>query len=130
MGFKIREYAHLLSSDSDPKSRTDARSIDGYVNRCVIRATEALKHHPSSHGDLDRSHLSAIFEAMRYTHQNIRLVVSPGEPKPSSVDALSLSRLQLESLCAICLMIENAKWVQAYAKDGWKKRYKRYLLVS
>jgi hypothetical protein len=48
---------------------------------------------------------------------------------PESVDALSLLRLQFEGLFTVCLMLEDAKYVDVYLEDYWRKRYVQYLLV-
>ena len=45
------------------------------------------------------------------------------------MDTLALLRLQFEALFAICLMLEDAKYVYAYVQDYWRKRYVQYLLV-
>jgi hypothetical protein len=45
-----------------------------------------------------------------------------------AVDGLSLARIPLEGMFSICLMLEDAKWVDCYLSDGWKKQYTRFLL--
>src|SRR5215470_2687546 len=42
---------------------------------------------------------------------------------PSSVDALCLVRAQLETLYAICYMVEKASSVNDFLKNDWKNRY-------
>ncbi|MBI1955719.1 MAG: hypothetical protein HYS38_04945 [Acidobacteria bacterium] len=128
MEFKIRNYAHPITSDIDPNARVSAKKCDGVVNTCVARATEALKGQVSGYTDWDRSNIAWIFEIMQCTHKSIRILLSPEEPKPTSVDSLPLARVQLESLYALCLMLEDPKWVKVYVKDGWKKQYRRFLL--
>ena len=34
----------------------------------------------------------------------------------------------LEGFYTLCLMFENASWVDDYLQDGWKKQYVRLLL--
>ncbi|OFV99263.1 MAG: hypothetical protein A3H28_02710 [Acidobacteria bacterium RIFCSPLOWO2_02_FULL_61_28] len=128
MAFRICDYAHRLTSDIDPTTGVKVGDLDGLLNRCTVRATEALKGQASGYSESDRNYITSIFEAMQHTHNSIRILVNPEEPKPTSVDALLLARVQLESLYAICLMLEDAKWVGLYIKDGWKKFYKRFLL--
>ncbi len=131
MSFTVRDQAYPLTVDIDPTAVVHAPEMDSCVNRCVVRATEALVSAVSGWDDWHRSHLSSVFEAMLLTHRNIRILLSPdesGAPKPTSVDALSLARLQLESLYTVCLMFEDPKWVDNYVKDGWQKDYKLFLL--
>ncbi len=127
MSFKIRDYKHPVTSDIDPTTTVDADELDRSVNSCVARATEALNSIASNYSDRDRGEISLVFRAMQSTHKSIRILLKE-ESKPTSVDALPLARVQLESLYAICLMLEDPKWVRVYVKDGWKKLYKQALL--
>ena len=126
MNIRIRDYAQSVKSDIDPDLAPDAAAPDHCVNGCALRATEALKRAASGLTDLDRINVSVIFDGMRISHQSIQILLSSGS-KPTSVDALALARLQLESLYAICLMVEDPKWISVYIKDGWKKMYKLFL---
>ena len=69
-----------------------------------------------------------MFTSMRSTHHNIRTMLNEGENNPGSVDCLAFARMQLESLYATCLMLENPKYVDLYMRDGWGKRYVQFLL--
>ena len=127
MGYKIRDYKHPVTSDIDPTIKVDADELDRSVNSCVARATEALNSVASNYSDQDTNEISLVFRAMQSTHKSIRILLKE-KLKPTSVDALPLARVQLESLYAICLMLEDPKWVRVYVKDGWKKLYKQALL--
>ena len=127
MPFRIRDYAHQLTSDIDPTARVKVDTLDGLLNRCTVRATEALKGAASGYNESDRNEISLILEATQSTHKSIRILLK-GKLEPTSLDALPLARVQLESLFVICLMLEDPKWVGVYVKDGWKKLYKRFLL--
>jgi hypothetical protein len=66
---------------------------------------------------------------MGSTHRTIRRLLEFNGPiDPETVDTLPLARLQLECLYAVCLMLEDAKYVDQYLQDYWKKRYVQYLL--
>ena len=127
MAFRIRDYAHRLTSDIDPTAEVKVDTLDGLLNRCTVRATEALKGAASGYSESDRDEISLIFEATQSTHKSIRMLLKQ-RLKPTSLDALLLARAQLESIFTICLMLEDPKWVGVYVKDGWKKLYKRFLL--
>ena len=43
MVFRIRHYARRLTSDIDPNADVKVDTLDGLLNRCTVRATEALK---------------------------------------------------------------------------------------
>ena len=127
MAFRIRDYAHRLTSDIDLTAKVNVNTLDGLLNRCTVRATEALKGAAFGYSESDRGEISLILEATQSTHNSIRILLKE-KLKPTSLDALPLARAQLESLFTICLMLENPKWVVVYVKDGWKKLYKRFLL--
>ena len=127
MVFRIRHYARRLTSDIDPNADVKVDTLDGLLNRCTVRATEALKGAASGYSESDRSEISLIIEATQFTHESIRMLLKE-KLKPTSLDALLLARAQLESLFTICLMLEDPKWVMVHVKDGWKKLYKRFLL--
>ena len=127
MVFRIRHYAHRLTSDIDPNANVKVDTLDGLLNRCTVRATESLKGAASGYSESDRDEISLIIEATQSTHESIRMLLKE-KLKPTSLDALPLARAQLESLFTICLMLEDPKWVRVYVKDGWKKLYKRFLL--
>ena len=111
MSFRICDYARPVVSDIDLSIRLDAEQFDHAVNKCVARATETLKGSASPYSEWDRSHIGSIIEAMQISHKSIRVLLRPEEPSPTSIDALPLTRIQLESLYAICLMLEDPQWV-------------------
>lgn len=65
---------------------------------------------------------------MKWTHASIRDLLRHETRKPMSVDAMPLVRTQLESLYAICLLVEAPSYLSVYLKDSWKKLYVRFLL--
>ena len=104
--------------------------LDGLVNRCVARASEALEREAPGYDTKHRHQLSDLFSSLLYTHRAIRRFLKDiTRDDPEAVDALALLRLQFEALFAICLMLEAAKYVEAYMQDYWRKSYVQYLLV-
>jgi hypothetical protein len=45
-----------------------------------------------------------------------------------AVDALAISRLQLETLYNFCFLLQSSENVRLFLKNGWKKKYIRFLL--
>jgi hypothetical protein len=124
----VASCAYQHSKDIDPNARVDAKELDALANRCIGRAADALERECPGYTDLHRANLSGIFRSMQSTHKTIRGLLQPGADEPTTVDALSLARLQLEALYAICLMAEDSSNVDCYLRDGWKKSYARFLL--
>jgi hypothetical protein len=125
---KVKDVAKRLHDDIDPDKCIDVRELDGHINKMVAAGTEALKVQSSSFPDVVRSLVSRMFEGLRFTHEAIRELVAKGSKDPRSVDGLSLSRLQLESLYAISLILERPEYGTSFAKYGWKKLYISYLM--
>lgn len=65
---------------------------------------------------------------MQMTHRTIRIILSGAPGRPESVDALVLARLQMEGLYTLCLLLEDASYVNRYLQDGWRKKYVQFLL--
>jgi len=97
------------------------------MNLCVVGSTNALETFVPAYDEMQRYHLSRIFSSMQMTHATIRVVLEKC-PKPQSVDSLVLARLQMEGLYTICLLLEDAGYVNQYLKDGWRKKYVSFLL--
>jgi hypothetical protein len=51
-----------------------------------------------------------------------------GEQNASAVDALPIARLQMEVLYSLCFMLQGGQNVRLFLKNGWKKKYIRFLL--
>jgi hypothetical protein len=124
----VRDCAHPITKDIDPEGHIDAPAIDTHVAKCVAAVSEALKSPSSSLTDFQRSHFALLFHAMKWTHASIRDLLRHETKKPMSIDAMPLVRTQLESLYAICLIVEDPTYLSVYLKDSWKKLYKRFLL--
>jgi hypothetical protein len=72
--------------------------------------------------------LESVLEGMRSAHQSIRKLLND-KISASSVDALAIARLQLETLYSFCFLLQDAKNVAIFLKSGWKKQYIRFLLM-
>lgn len=95
---------------------------------CVAAVSEALKSPTPTLSEFQRIHFTELFHSMKWTHASIRDLLRHGTKKPMSVDAMPLVRTQLESLYAICLLVEAPSYLSVYLKDSWKKLYIRFLL--
>lgn len=62
-----------------------------------------------------------MLRAMLGTHRSIRRLIKPGEDLELAVDALPLTRVQLER-CFLALLIEDQpnRWFKRYRKNAWK----------
>jgi hypothetical protein len=127
---RVRDHAYLMTRDISLDQRTDARTIDGLVNRCIATAFEALRSPTSVFTDFQREHLGQIYKSMRPTHETIRDLLLSENKSPRSVDAIPIARLQLETLYSICLVIEQPPYLDIYLKHSWKQIYVRQLLMA
>lgn len=126
---RVIDIAHPAKHDIDPDRHIDVKIVDGLVNRCSAAATSALKHPPSGYSELQAIHISWIFDSMRFTHVTIRNLIAEGPKTPACVDALALTRLQVEALYSVCLITQDPTAVADYVKNFWKDNYVRFLLV-
>jgi hypothetical protein len=126
---RVRDIARPLNKDIDPNGRIDVQVVDGIVNKSCAAATEALKRPPTGYSVLQAGNISWIFDALRFTHETIRSLIRRGHTTPSCVDALALSRLQLETLYSLCLISQDPSFADDYVKSFWKDNYVRFLLV-
>jgi len=51
-----------------------------------------------------------------------------GQQNASAVDALAIARLQVEALYSFCFLLQDPENIQLFMKNGWKKKYIRFLL--
>jgi hypothetical protein len=129
MRLRVSQYAHVHSTDFEFTRRGDGKEFDRIINVCVERATRALDTPAQGYSKLQCDHIGDIFRSTRATHRTIRRLLDYDGPiDPETVDTLALARLQLECLYAICMMLEDPKYVTHYMQDYWKKRYVQYLL--
>jgi hypothetical protein len=125
----VSQIAHVHATDYDLTLNADSRDFDKTVNICANRATDALKFPAIGYTVLQCQQISDIFYSMSATHRTIRRLLDVDAPiDPETVDTLPLARLQFEGLFAVCLMLEDPKYVTQYLQDHWKKRYVLYLL--
>ena len=103
--------------------------LDEYVNTCITAAQNALQSAvPPGFSDFHRDVLKRVTEGMRSAHESIRKLLRDG-PSASSVDAITVARLQLETLYCFCFLLQDSNNVARFLKSGWKKQYVRFLLM-
>jgi hypothetical protein len=116
------------TSDIDPDGRVDVAELDACVNTCVASATGTLQRQcPQGFSPEETSHLRWAVEGLRSSHESIRMLLRSGIT-PSSVDALVIARLQLETVYNVCFFLQDPCNIQLYVKNGWKRQFVRYLL--
>jgi|ERR1700730_12756936 len=126
----IRDCVHPITGDLAPEHfAQDAVNTDSLVNKCLSRTTEALKAPCTQFTDMQRDHLSLILRSMLHTHRAIQSLLKTEHLDPISVNAMPLVRVQIETLFAVCLIVEKPIEIASYEKDWWKKLYLRDLLL-
>lgn len=129
MAPRVHNCSYLMANEIDQDQRTDALGLDSLVNRCIAAASEALRTPTAVFTDVQRQHLALVYKSMRPTHETIRDLLR-AEKSPRSVDAAPIARLQLETLYALCLILEQPSYLDVYLKDSWKQIYVRHLLMA
>ena len=127
----VKKIRHLVSPecDIDLSAGVDAKDFDAHLNMCITQAKDALDIYPlAGYNDFERDNLKITLDCLKYSHQTIRRILSEA-PSPSTVDALAIARLQVETLYTFCLMLQDAKYVRDFLKYGWKQKYIRFLLL-
>jgi len=124
----VSSCAHVHSADIDPEQHVNAGPINDAMEVSVARAIAALETPSGSYTEFHRANMQTVLRSMLSTHRAIRKILGWGEEDPMAVDALALARLPLEGLYTICLMTEDAVWVDCYLRDGWRKEYEFFLL--
>jgi hypothetical protein len=129
MELTVSKIKHVLNSDVDTTQGFDVRILDEYVNTCIIAAQGALQNAvPPGFSDFPRDVLLRVMEGLRSAHKSIRTLLRDG-PSASSVDAMTVARLQLESLYSFCFLLQDENNVYLFLKSGWKKEYIQFLLM-
>jgi len=129
MALPVSKIKHVLISDIDITQRFDVKILDEYVNTCITAAQNALQSAvPPGFSDFHRDVLQHVMEGMRSAHVSIRKLLRDG-PSASSVDAMTIARLQLEALYSYCFLLQDTNNVSLFLKNGWKKEYIRFLLM-
>lgn len=124
----VKDCRYPITVDIDPDAHIDVLVLDKQVAMCVAAVSEALKCPSPTLSEFQRMHFDELFHSMKWTHASIRDLLRHETKKPMSVDAMPLVRTQLESLYAICLLVETPSYLSVYLKDSWKKLYIRFLL--
>jgi len=126
---RVADCANPLTSDIDLAAHFDAGESDKTVNRCVGAVTDSLECESTLLTRLQRWHLIQVFLSMRHAHRAIRKMLRSDGSDPAVVNVMSLVRGQLETLFAICLLVEDPGSLSVYLKDGWRKLYVRHILT-
>jgi hypothetical protein len=128
MKLTVNDIKFELSDDIDVSRRVDVKEIDSLVFACVEASKDALQTAPpNGYSDLERHQLSDMVDGLRHSHSCIRKILS-GDQNAVAVDALTISRLQLETLYSFCFLLQSPENVRWYLRAGWKKKYIRYIL--
>lgn len=127
---RVRDCISSLDRDIDLDAILDARVADAAVGRCVAAVTDCLKLSTPQLGEAERVHLHQIFLSMRHGYAAVRELLRPEGEQPKSVNVMSLVRAQVETLYAVCLIIEKPETLHAYLKDGWKKLFIRHIAMQ
>jgi hypothetical protein len=130
MKLPVQIIKHVLQQDTDidPTAGWDVRTVDALIFGCNKAAQDALASAvPNGFSDFERDHLRLLLDGQRYGHLTIRRLLE-GDQNASAVDALPIARLQLEVLYSLCFMLQSGKNVRLFLKNGWKKKYIRFLL--
>jgi len=126
----VHKDSYMMKKEINLDQTTDAPVMDGLVNRCIAAASDAFRNPTSAFTRVQEEHLGHIFKSMRPTHETIRELLRRENKSPHSVDAVPLARLQLETLYAICLVLDQPSYLDLYFKHSWKQTYVRHLLMS
>jgi hypothetical protein len=126
---RLRECISSVDTDIDLDAKWNVLEIDASVNRCVATATESLKSDTPRLEVGQRVHLHQIFLSMRHTHEAIRELLRGEGKRPLAVSVMPLVRTQIETLYAMCLIIEEPSALGDYLKDGWKKLFIRHIAM-
>jgi hypothetical protein len=128
MALTVSKIKHVLTSDVDITQSFDCKTLDEYVNTCVTASNDVLQSAvPQGFSDFTRDILQHVMEGLRSAHKSIRKLLRD-EPSASSVDAMTIARLQLEALYSFCFLLQDTNNVSRFLKSGWKKQYIRFLL--
>jgi hypothetical protein len=127
MAVTVASCAYRHVADIDENAVADPKELASLTDVCIAVATTVLGTPHKNYGDLQRGSVANLLTAMQSAHRNIQKLLS--EDEPGSVDALALARLQLETLYAICLMLQDPEYVNCYLREGWSKQYEQFLLV-
>jgi len=126
---RLRECISSVDTDIDLEAKWNVLDIDASVNRCVAAATESLKSDAPRLGPGQRVHLHQIFLSMRHAHEAVRELLRSDGKRALAVSVMPLVRTQIETLYALCLIMEDPAVLADYMKDGWKKLFVRHVAM-
>src|SRR5260370_5500840 len=129
MAIRICDVISDIATALDREGKRDAGEADTSVAKCVAAVTECLKSHAPNFTEIQRAHLHQILLATRHGHFAVRELLRPENEQPLSVNVMPLVRAQIETLYAICLIIETPGALSNYEKDGWKKLFIRHVVI-
>src|ERR1700722_1197763 len=125
----VRNCISSIDADIDLAAKWNALDADASINRCIAAATESLKTDPPRLEFGKRVHLHQILTSMKHAHRAVRELLRHEGKEPLAVNVMPLVRAQVETLYAICLVIEQPAALSDYLKDGWKKLFIRHIAV-
>jgi len=129
MTLRVCDCISDITTDIDLEAKWDARDADASVAKCIAAVTECLKSDAPNFTQIQRAHLHQILLSLRHGHLAVRELLRPENEQPLSVNVMPLVRAQIETLYAICLIIENPEALTNYEKDGWKKLFVRHITM-
>ncbi|MGO9326452.1 MAG: hypothetical protein ACLP07_18010 [Terracidiphilus sp.] len=128
MARPVKAIKHVVTRDVDVSGMVDVKTIDAHVYSCLSAAQDAIERKSlPGFPDAESAHVWSLVGCMSHSHRSIRKLLL-GEQNPSAVDALAVARLQVESLYTLCYLLQSPENVRLFLKNGWKKKYVRFLL--
>src|SRR5580698_9211869 len=104
----VANCAYRHTTDIAADATANGATLSDLADACLVRAATSVENDPSGqYGDLQRGSVANLLTGMKSTHRNMRRLLSEEGDEPAAVDALSLARLQLETLYCICLMVQS-----------------------
>jgi hypothetical protein len=126
---RVVDYISPLHVDIDSQARSPAPETDAIVNLCISSVTQALMNRQSRQFTVfQQLQLADVFFSMQHAHRAIRELLR-SESDPMGVHVMPIVRVQLETLFAVCLVVENPVSFDLYLKDAWKKLYIRHIVA-
>jgi len=117
-----------LTVDIDPGQRCNVLQTDAIVRACIDGVTHSLTTVPSKRFTaFQQLQLADVFFSMQHAHRAIRELLRSDGTDPMAVQVMPLVRAQLETLFAVCLIVEDPASFNLYVRDGWKKLYIRHI---
>ena len=128
MPVTVSRAAYVHDEDVNPDKSINGTKMNENMCAAVCRAATALQDDTGDYTDLQRGVMEATLRSAMTSHSGVCDALARGHENPTSVDALALARIPLESLYNICLFTESGDWINQYMRDDWKKHYVQFLL--